>query len=482
MKNLKVTMHLDTSAPVILNRLTTIDNILLSAYYGYKAKKGERLPFDPEHKTVDFIHKEKGVFSGSIWYIDRDENIYHDFNKITKKPEYRKMFDETKKKKRTDAYFKALLFHEETMIVKKIHFYIRGKMEHIETLLQSEVSSIGLKQRLGFGEVKHIEVEEVEQDKGYMLNETTPSKPLPVIDFEVLSKKIINFKRSAPYWGISGLEACYVPTSSLFERKDQTANIGSFKLAKNFEYISNVNFIYENAKKIEKEDFQPFVMKTVPKKKERFEYTISQEPKMCVFSGEMGTEGVHGDVEAFMRKWKTAFGDVGFMQRGDFISKQSLWCLENFKKIGYSLVSEGDKEWKYLQGAKKEKGSTINDYIVNHKKFNPPFSINLKDTDKQQHVSFKGRVSLSTAFYYAQYGNKTLQIDAELLIQAIKDIEIIGKKYPNISKTHLCGHFKKGATHIPLKKGSTEAEEAEVMDFHRKYNSDLRNYMNIVSF
>lgn len=481
MTNLKVTMFLDTASPVLLNRFTTIDSILLSAYYGYKSKKGIRLPYDPNHESVDFIHKEGGVFSGSIWYIARGENIYLDFHKIVKKAEHRKIFDMTRKKTASNANFKPALIQDELMIVKKIHFYIRGSMEHIETLLDSEVSSIGQKQRLGLGMVERIEVEEIEEDKGYMLNPTTASKPLPISDFDVKSKKIAFFRRSAPYWETEGREACYMPTSALYEMVDKSDS-STYKVAKNLEYITNTDFIYDVAKGIEKKDFIPFSLNLPPVKKDNFEYAKKDTPSKCVFSSSFANEGMYGDLANFMRRWKKSFGDVAYMKRGDFIASKTLWCLDNLPKISYALVSKGDKEWHYLQGKAKKEGETINDYIVNHKKFKPPFSINLKDTANAQHVSFKGRVSVSTAFYYVQYGDKTLQVDTELLISAIKDITRITEKYPNISKTHLCGSFKNEAFHPILKRTSTDFERAEVMEFHKKYNSDLRNYMNVVAF
>jgi len=480
MTNLKVTMYLDIASPVLLNRFTTIDNILLSAYYGYKAKQGKRMEYDPDHKSVDFIHREHGVFSGSIWYIEREANIYMDFHKIVKKPEYRKIFDQTGHKKTKNANFKAALLQDELMIVEKIHFFIRGSKTHIETLLHSEVDSIGQKQRLGFGVVTQIEVEEISEDKGFMIDDTTASKPLPVSNFEVMSKKIAYFRRSAPYWEKEGREACYMPTSALYALKDNTYS-SSYKVAKDLTYISNPNFIYRQAQKIERKAFEPFSYTQTVKKYPGFEYTAG-EKKKCSFTGCLSEKGMKGDVFRFIKSWRKSFSDLSSMSRGDFISHEVLWCIDNISKIAYTLVSTGDKEWKYLQGSLKKEGETINDYIVDHKAFKPPFSINLKDTINTQHVSFKGRVSVSNAFYYVQYGGKTLQIDVELLNQAIKDIKKLTEKYKNITKTHLCGSFKDDAFHPILKKDCEGNERIEVMEFFKKYNTDLRNYMNVVAF
>jgi len=481
MKNLKVTLHLAEHSPVILNRFTTIDSILLSAYYGYMQKNGKRLEYDPDHNTVDFIHKENGVFSGSIWYIDRTENIYLDFHKIVKKVEYRKIFDAIGAKTASNAMFKGALIEEEVMLVKKIHFYVRGKKEHIEALLHNEVKSIGQKQRLGFGEVVDVDVDVIDEDKGFMLNERTPSKPLPVYDFNVQSKKIAYFRRMPPYWEKQGREACYLPTTALYEYMDNTDS-NKYSVAKDLDYTCNVDFIYETAKKMKEETFQEVKITTKAKKQETFEYENSDTPVVCAFTGQLKTEGMHSDLKSFMWKWKSSFGDFYYMKNNNFISKEALWCIDNMGEIGYSLVSEGDKKWNYLQGTKAEEGKRINQYILDHKMFKPPFSINLKDTANAQHVSFKGEVSVSTAFYFVQYGNTTLQIDVQMLNEAIKDIAKITEEYKNITKTHLCGNFKQNSLH-PTVKSSADKEKHEIIvkEFHKKYNSDLRNYLNVVA-
>ena len=484
MTNLKITFHLNTSYPVLLNRFTTIDSIILAAYYGYRAKAGKRLPYDPNHETVDFIHRQDGIFSGSIWYIEREADIYYDFHTIVRKPEYRKLFEATGKKKQSSSQFKAAMIEEEIMLAKSIHFYVRGSRKHIEALLQSEVKSIGKKQKLGFGTVESVEVEEIAEDKGFMISPTTPSKPLPIKTFSVDSKKIALFRPVPPYWEQDGREACYMPTTALYEFQDKTAK-GRYKVAKDTAYISNPRFIYEQAKAIEGRSFaEPSITtKPSPRGGGYFEYVSNlPEPKICAMSGEHSTAGMEGDMTTFITRWKGSFGDFDYIRNtSDFIADHTLWCIDNISKIGYALVTKGDKEWRYLQGSKKIEGERINDYIVDHTRFKPPFSINLKDTQNSQHVSFKGMVSVSNAFYYVQYGNRTLQIDVEMLNAAIKDIRRLTEKHKHITKSHLCGLFK-DAKHINLKKEAGIEEKVAVMEFHKKYNSDLRYYLSVVSF
>jgi len=484
MSNLKVTLFCEGYSPLLINRFTTIDSILLSAYYGYKAKSGHPLPFDDEHKTVDFIHKEHGVFSGSIWYIDEEQKIFYDFHQMIKNPEYKKIYDYLGGKVKSNSLYKQALIEEETMLVEKIHFYIKGSAEHIGALLTNEVKSIGQKQKLGFGKIKHVEIEEIEEDKGYRLDEATASKPLPLSSFDVMSKKIAYFRRSAPYWKKDQQEACYMPTTSLYELPDTTFKQNdAFKLAKDTNYISNVDFIYRvasNFKTFDEVDTSVLKITPLPKKGDFFQF--KEGSKMpCAVSGDMENKGVYGDVRNFIKKWKKGFSDYGDFSHDDFISYKTLWCIHNLKPIGYSLVEEGQKNWAYLQGKEAREGKKINQYILNPKMFNPPFSINLKDTANAQHVSFKGKVSISTAFYYVQYGSSTFQVDAQMLTEAISDIKKLENEFKNVTKTHLCGNFK-GAFHPQIKKAASLEERVCIENFHKKYDKHIRNYLNVVAF
>lgn len=269
MQNMKITLHL--GSPAVLDRLTTIDSILLSCYYKHLDNLGEHLPFDKEHKTVKFIHREKGVFSGSIWYVEKDQFVTFDFQTIYKKPEYERIHQSTGSKVKTDSRFKGAMIDDELFLAKKIHFYVRGDMKVIEAILQSTLSNVGKYARLNYGEVTSYDIEEIDTDKGYMLNPTTPSKPLPINDFKVESKKIAFSRRSAPYWLDEDIEACYMPTTSLYESVDNSIK-KDFNVAKDTSYISNVQFIYNGAFnplipkgdiKFLKSDYSEFV---IPKK------------------------------------------------------------------------------------------------------------------------------------------------------------------------------------------------------------------------
>ena len=492
MQNLKITFHMGmpvtigdetvaTSSPIILDRTTTIDGIILASYYDYLKSKGKVLPFDKEHSTVNFIEKKNGVFSGSIWYINKDADVSFDFETFVKKPEYRKIHGATKKLVKTNKLFKAYLGTDETMIVDKLHFYIRAKKEIVENLLIGNVFAIGKKQSVGFGAVKSIEVEEIEDDKGFMLDERTPSKPLPVKDFNVKTKKIAQMRRMPPYWLQEDLEPCYMPTTALYELSDDSASKDGFTYSID-KYIHNCNFLYENSKgkNIQFKDIpMDKVAKVTSIRGAKSSWTAENPSKKCSVTNTVSKDGIDGNIRFVMTRLKSAFTDYDYFKNNDFLSKEALWCIENISEIAYSYVDKN--VWLYLQGKNAEDGTRYKDFLLNPKMMKPPFSINLKDTQNSQHVSFKGKVSVSNAYFIVQYGNTQLHIDNELLQEAISDIErIIADK--KITKTHLCGIFdKNNSNHIPLKKENNSLENLKtILDFQKKYNSHIRFLLSSV--
>lgn len=477
MQNLKITFTL--SSPVILDRTTTIDGILLSAYYSYMKSKGNNIPFDKEHKTVNFIYKEKGVFSGSVWYINKDEDVSFDFESFVKKPEYKKIFNNTGKRKVTDAQFKAYLGSEETMIVDNLYFYIKGNRNTIKSLLEAKVFGIGKKQSVGFGTVKNIFIEEIEEDKGFILNSSTPSKPLPIKDFQVDTVKVAQMRRMPPYWLEEDLEPCYMPTSSLYENTDCSAKIKEFNYI-DIPYEHNCTFLYALAHSEKHKTnvaFKPLPMKKIHKvintRGSGNFWIEDNSTNRCSLTKKIVPMGVKNNIRDFIKRYKQSFGDYGYFTNDDFLSKEALWNIENINEISYSYADRS--KWLYLQGSNAKDGTKLKDFLKSPFMLEVPFSINLKDTQNAQHVSFKGKVSISNAFFIVQYGDTQLQIDNELLQQAILDIKkIVADK--KITKTHLCGAFDKNkSTHPVLKREyDTVSNNKIIMNFQKKYNSHIR--------
>jgi len=480
MQNLKITFFMES--PLILDRTTTIDGIILSAYYAYLKDKGKVLPFDKEHKAIDFIDKKNNVFSGSIWYIDKDAEVLFDFETIVKKPEYKKIYEFTKKKKANDSLYKAFLSTDETMVVDSIHFYIKAKKEIVENLLKAKVFALGKKQSIGFGVIQGIDVQEVDEEKGYMLNKTTPSKPLPIKDFKVDSKKISQMRTMPPYWLEENLEPCYMPTTALYEEIDNSSKFGGFEFS-NQPYIHNCNFLYLNKDNsgIKHRNITIDKIQKIFKTKGSTSLWIEQNNELpCSITGKVSHEGIKNKIRFVINKLKPSFSDYDYFKNNSFISTEALWSIENITEIAYSYVDSNT--WLYLQGKKAVDGTRYKDFIKDPTMLKPPFSINLKDTQNAQHVSFKGKVSISNAFITVQYGNAQLQIDNELLQEAIKEIIEITKD-KKITKTHLCGLFDKNkSSHIPLKKDfDNTVNRKQIGDFQKRYNTHIRLLLSSVN-
>lgn len=64
-----------------------------------------------------------------------------------------------------------------------------------------------------------------------MIDDYTPSKPLPVNRFKIDSKKIAVFRTLPPYSDKKDKEYCYMPTTSLIERSDNSRLNSSFKVS-----------------------------------------------------------------------------------------------------------------------------------------------------------------------------------------------------------------------------------------------------------
>jgi len=482
MENLKVTIELNS--PVILDRNTTIDGILLAAYYRLlKAKTGEDIPFDKHHERVNFIEKKNGVFSGSIWYIDKNEDVEFDVETIISKPEYEKIYDRfyIKKgviKKTMDVKFKQYLKSEEIMLVRKIYFYIKADKKRVQALLDF-THSIGKNQRVGFGTVKDFKIEIIDDDKGFQLNESTPSKPLPVNNFDIKSKKICLMRRMTPYWLQEDLEPCYMPTTALYEITDNSFKKRVFKTS-DTSYIHNCEFLYKhknnsnisfNNKAMTSKGYTSFFYANSPS--EKCDENNKNEDLKCTILDEVKPIGIKYSIKEGMNHWRKNFIDLQYFKNNDFISLEALWSIENIAYLSSLYVDE--KNWIYVMGKNcDESKNGLHLFLKNPKKLQPPFTLLLRKSDKNQHVSFKGKVSISNAYFVFQKGDNQFYIDNELMQEAISDIE----KYSEIGidRKLLCGVLKDAAsTHYSVfGKWNTLENRKIISDFRKKYNKDIR--------
>jgi CRISPR type IV-associated protein Csf3 len=482
MQNLKITFKLET--PIIIDRNTTIDGILLSAYYGYLKENGKVLPFDAEHKSVNFIERKEGVFSGSVWYLDKNSEVIFDFIKITKKIEDEKIYKYTNTKVKNNSLYKPALLDFETMSTDKLYFYIRAEKEIVEALL-SRIKFLGKKNNLGYGKIANIDVEEIEEDKGFFIKPNVVSKPLDCSVFDVKSNSVAFFRTKPPYWSLEDLKPCYMPSGILLEEFiKQDENYNEYEALKTSEYIDNCTFLHDRRVNI-KQDLAKEVKDVkleeinMPKS---FEYKIENNNRSlkCCLTQQIKPNGISCDIKSFMKRYKSSWGDWQYILSNEFISYETLWAIENLRIIGYSLVDNDN--WVFTQGKKATEETMLKNYIVDTKKFNVPFSLNLKDTQNAQHISFKARVNISNGYVCIQYGNEMLMVDSYTLNQAIQEISEICDNNKELSKTHLTGNFR-GVFYPTIKQNENESiNQKIVMEFQKKYCKDVRKLLSLVAY
>lgn len=477
MENLKVTIYLDS--PVVLDRNTTIDGILLASYYRYLNKKGKVLPFDKNHSSVDFIERKNGIFSGSVWYIDNQDDVLFDFNTIVKKQEYNKIQKVTGKKTRHNSLFKSALVNYETITVDKIYFYIRAKEIIVRELLRTETNFIGKNQNLGLGRIRDVDVEAIDEDKGFFLDseKKVVSKPLDCRYFDVESDAVAFHRNMPPYWLKEDLTPCYMPSNILVEEFVRPQQSSDYTSIKDMEYISNVRFVYENRGKAKDREID-YSKKT--KKTTTYQYTDDNIENKCAFTGEIHSKGIYTDPKQYIRDTRSNFADFEYIDKNKkFISEDAMWVLENIKEIGNTLVSNDGIV--YLQGKLATEETRIKNYINDTTLLKPPFSINLKDTQNTQHIVFKCKVSISNAYFYVQFGNKTLDIDSDTLKRAIYEIDEIVKNNKDITKSHLCGNYRDYMYLIQKNTKEKDKNFKIIMNFQKKYSSNIRHILSVIA-
>ena len=148
MENLKISFFLGN--PLLIGRFSTIDSILVNLYV--KRHFGKNVEIEKLY-DFDFIEKYKDGYCGSIWFVEKRDPVSLENRCIVKKPEYEYLNEHRAKKIEYDmgsGEFKAYNIWNELLKTPKIYFYVRGKKEIIEDLLQ-DLKFLGKKQPLDMG-------------------------------------------------------------------------------------------------------------------------------------------------------------------------------------------------------------------------------------------------------------------------------------------------------------------------------------------
>jgi len=468
MENLKIIFNLD--APLLMNRYTTIDSILLYHYFKKNKSNGDR-----DALECDFIAQENGTLSGSIWFIDKNTTISFQPAYITKKPEFNYMNKHRKKPIKYNGgsgNFKNFLIWNELMIVPDIYFYIRGDKEKIEEILKS-VAFIGKKASIGYGKVKSFEIEVIDEDKGFKLDNSTPSKPLP-LDFNLSCNKVAYWDKKPPYWDKTRLEPCYMPNNALIEQLNKPQKQEDYSKYK--EYLSPTVFTYSilgNNK-----DWRPYKVddKSHPKNKpSKNVETVTDTEYICSMCGTRAKRGKRGLKNRLKDILPSTFNDFAFLDHNNFICEACLWSLKNGATgkgkpvLGFHLLDKNGI--KFVMG--KNKSLSAKEALD---KAEVPFNMCFKTTANNQHTVFKSRMTISNDLTVIQYGDETVYFNLDEVKECIEEMERLTNELP-IKKSHLLPNPQvsdKSHPRLSNKAKETENIYSKISDFFKKYDRGTR--------
>jgi hypothetical protein len=466
MENLKITFNIES--PIIFqNRFTTIDSILLSVFFEQYKEKNKITGFvkteDLLNEIGKFIEIKNGIISGSIWYLDKNNPIYkgeYRLFKSQKNEEYAKygFFVETPLVVERGAY-KAYDLHFPLLVTPNVYFYIRGEKNKITELIK-KIKYLGKKIKIGFGFTdEEAKIEEINENKGIMLNENTVSKPIPYSKFVVNTHRVMFYRPYPPYWLKEGKVPCYMPPMYYTETDDLSFDKG-YNSISSVNYISPTEFVYDNTQKMINFTF----------KKKPFVPNIQKEKHTCIMCG--GNNGIKRTVEEkesdFFPK---TFNDFGFVGTGDYICDfcKVIEHSDNINRTANLFISKDKSE--YIAGkniedkikesinftkTKKEFDEIFNtkkreikfNFFKNIKNIIPPFLVTIKNESNSAHLIFKSTVNISNAMFQVfnkMHGN--MIIDTEMFICAINELDDAENKEYMLYSTSKHIDFKSKYTH-----------------------------------
>jgi len=508
MKNLKITFKLKTD--LIAHRFLSIDSILLNAHYNLLRRVGS---LEKDHyidvaddlkNLTKWICVKNNQVSGSIWYIDKDEFMLLNniaIRKTNKKNDILKYTGReivtASRKVPNSGEFKMFEFMYETMQLTSVYFYVRGDVEYIDKLLK-DVKYLGKKSSSGFGWVESYMLEEIEVDKSFYLNKTTPSKPLVYASFidEIKTLKVSYYRSLPPYSEKKDLKLSLMPTTALYELEDNTweqkDNYSVVDTDKYEKYLSNTsflrNYLEDNTNRIELKKGTKYILINDDS------YSIE-----CACCGVKVKEGIAGNLKGYLSK---NFTDFPSMTSSKALCKDCMWSMKDksCKKIDYSFVSEDGVKYLYGQNMQKFEGAKTalakdtaakeyrTRFVYNLNKHKPPYSVNFNvNKGKPNHIAFKGKITLSSAYPILNYGDTgAIHIDTQLLLEALDDIKDIMSK-TSLSKSHILNATKThpdgvGQTPQIKKELNTLANRKIMSDFQKRYDSSIRRIIQMAIF
>lgn len=470
MENLKINIWL--KSPLLISRFSTIDSILVNLYInkyhnGWIEDKSRLLNFD-------FLEKSKDGYNGSIWFVEKDEDVLIQRSTIAKRPDYdylNSLNEKPKKYTVGSGEFKAYKITYRVQNIKKIYFYARGRKETIDELLK-DLKFIGKKTSIGFGEVEKIETEIIDNDKSVFLDKNTPSRPISLKNYKINNNRIAYYNAKVPYWDKTTLEACYMPNSSLIETlyiKKENTKLADERYLKN--YVSAVDFTY-NLLHNDTTNWETHDVHKDIADKDKIKFDKNKDKFLCVISNTYKSDGVL--LKKINTLLKSNFTDYAFLSSSKFISKEGYWVLKNGSlsrqkklSLGFHILDENGIT--FVMGNKRTK--TISDGI-NEAKL--PFSLVLKTTPNNQHTVFKSTITLSKELISCQYGDETFYFDFDEAKNCLIEADNLVKN-KGFKRSHLIPNPQMDSPFIKLNASMDNKENNKILsNFFKKYNEDVR--------
>lgn len=214
-QNLKIEIFLKNAVAMQKNK-SAFDSILALLYFNQQ-KNNNTFNGDYE-QHLEFLDMTDGVYHTSfpifngVKYYDKekliksfDHDMYAKHGEITSKNGKAKGVVVTAQGKYKNEFYSI-----ERVGVDCITYYIRGNKEIIENLLK-RLRFIGKKSSLGWGEVKHISIEEVVKDYS-IFKDNKLMRNIPLKNsFNFDSPKVNLMRLTHPYWSKFNLKECLVP-------------------------------------------------------------------------------------------------------------------------------------------------------------------------------------------------------------------------------------------------------------------------------
>jgi len=513
--NMKITFTLRSE--LIADRFLSFDSVLLNAHYKQQNNKTFIKTEDDLKNLSQWIEVKNGAVSGSIWYIEKDEVILlHNVpvRKSVNRQYANKLHEATGKdiignknigNNMASGEFKAFDLAFETINPKKIYFYVRGDRGYIEKLC-STIQYFGKKASIGYGWVDEFNIEEIEQDKSFMIDEFTVSKPLSFSKNDIESKKVAYYRELPPYSDKKNQVMCYMPTTALIEMSDNSRKNKNLTVVndKKFKdgYISNTKFLHERLGLNTKFNFSsikaPKGLCKVEEQEGQGLFELPQQELICGCCGSASKKGLVGSLKG--RVFSANFNDFAKIGEERAICESCLWSIESesCKLIDFSLVKNDEVLYLYGQkmqifSDKKAENTKLQslyrkDFVSNLDTLKPPFSVNFNtNAGKSNHIGFKGKVSVSNAMVVFNYGDTGDEyIDVELLKQAIIDMQEIMEKSKQktkgggIKKTHLLNIKDYKGNFALAKELNTFEIRVLLSNFYKKYNASIRKALHII--